>query len=464
MENNTSNMGSLMKNITMIVMSLFIFCNLGLADTYRTLTVLDLSVAKPISKKAVTTLGDFTLTNTSKTTVNALYVEFSAAVSIVGTSGVFTEGYPLGGNGNVWMLSGSNIENGQNLDIRVSTTKKSVKISKWCWLYNDVQVGKLQGKRNTTESKTVLPMPNTANVREELFTQRGATITVGIPSPGQKNEVGWVSIRASKDLLKSLSDAGNVHFGQSRGFAMLSNGAKFRGEHKSLTPSMMNNELFADLVSLKFNIVASDMGITPMGFGELIYKDEYNFYDGMTVREIALQADSLMTFWQGVTKAEYQRLDSVVGTINYSFTGEIDTVSFVRKLKLTGVACIYGENHFIVNPNAKTVKTQVSNDNNSTIQLPLISDLMQNYPNPFNPTTTISFTLPVSSIVTLKVYTMLGQEVATLMNEVVVNDGTREVTFSGDNLSSGLYIYHLTAKGTDGSYFFEKSMCMSLLK
>jgi predicted GH43/DUF377 family glycosyl hydrolase len=73
--------------------------------------------------------------------------------------------------------------------------------------------------------------------------------------------------------------------------------------------------------------------------------------------------------------------------------------------------------------------------------------LEQNYPNPFNPSTVISYQLPVSGDVTLKVYDILGNEVATLVNEYKTA-GKYEVEFSiysdkGQNLSSGIYFYKL---------------------
>lgn len=69
--------------------------------------------------------------------------------------------------------------------------------------------------------------------------------------------------------------------------------------------------------------------------------------------------------------------------------------------------------------------------------------LDQNYPNPFNPSTKISYSLPVTQEVTLKVYDMLGREVATLLNNEVVNSGTHSVNFNASNLASGVYIYRL---------------------
>lgn len=70
--------------------------------------------------------------------------------------------------------------------------------------------------------------------------------------------------------------------------------------------------------------------------------------------------------------------------------------------------------------------------------------LEQNYPNPFNPTTNIRFAIPQSSFVTLKVYNMLGKEVATLVNEQR-ESGVYEVTFDGKDLASGVYIYKIQA-------------------
>ncbi|MGE5796690.1 MAG: T9SS type A sorting domain-containing protein [Ignavibacteria bacterium] len=70
--------------------------------------------------------------------------------------------------------------------------------------------------------------------------------------------------------------------------------------------------------------------------------------------------------------------------------------------------------------------------------------LSQNYPNPFNPTTTITYTLPKSSIVTLKVYDILGKEIATLVNEEKLS-GTYNVTWNAWEAASGVYFYKITA-------------------
>jgi len=81
--------------------------------------------------------------------------------------------------------------------------------------------------------------------------------------------------------------------------------------------------------------------------------------------------------------------------------------------------------------------------------------LAQNYPNPFNPNTKISWQSPFSSHQTLKVYDVLGNEVATLVNEQKAA-GTYEVIFDASHLSSGIYLYKLQA----GSFVETKKMIL----
>jgi len=79
---------------------------------------------------------------------------------------------------------------------------------------------------------------------------------------------------------------------------------------------------------------------------------------------------------------------------------------------------------------------------NTASELPREYKLSQNYPNPFNPTTMIEYSILNHEFVNLKVYDILGREVATLVNEVK-SPGTYSVRFDASNLSSGVYIYRL---------------------
>ncbi|MEK7496807.1 MAG: T9SS type A sorting domain-containing protein [Patescibacteria group bacterium] len=84
--------------------------------------------------------------------------------------------------------------------------------------------------------------------------------------------------------------------------------------------------------------------------------------------------------------------------------------------------------------------TDISEDNSTN---PFDYKLHQNYPNPFNPTTTIKFSLPKSSEVSLVVYNLLGQKVAVLLNQEKLSSGEHQKQFQSHNLSSGIYFYKL---------------------
>jgi hypothetical protein len=91
--------------------------------------------------------------------------------------------------------------------------------------------------------------------------------------------------------------------------------------------------------------------------------------------------------------------------------------------------------------------TAVSNEIDG-FETPNTISLNQNYPNPFNPSTNISFALPSAQNVTLKVYDMLGREVATLFNNQRLSAGEQTVSFDASGLSSGVYIYQLVGANT----------------
>ncbi len=88
--------------------------------------------------------------------------------------------------------------------------------------------------------------------------------------------------------------------------------------------------------------------------------------------------------------------------------------------------------------------------------------LKQNYPNPFNPSTRIKYTLPQDSKVQIKVYDILGSEVAKLVDEFKPA-GEFEVNFSTNELTSGVYIYRITA-ATNEKIIFSSSKQMIFLK
>lgn len=92
--------------------------------------------------------------------------------------------------------------------------------------------------------------------------------------------------------------------------------------------------------------------------------------------------------------------------------------------------------HFLLN----SVITSVAQD--LGLQQAASFYLFQNYPNPFNPTTTIEYFTPVYAPVTLKVFDLLGQEIATLVDEIAA-PGYKSIRLNASNLTSGLYFYQL---------------------
>ena len=102
----------------------------------------------------------------------------------------------------------------------------------------------------------------------------------------------------------------------------------------------------------------------------------------------------------------------------------------------------------------KSRTTGIKSEN--ILTFPSSFGLQQNYPNPFNPATVIGYQLPTTSRISLKVYSLLGQEVATLF-EGVRQPGKYEATFDGSRLASGVFLYRLS---TDNFVEVKKSVLL----
>lgn len=89
---------------------------------------------------------------------------------------------------------------------------------------------------------------------------------------------------------------------------------------------------------------------------------------------------------------------------------------------------------------------------------PMVYTLEQNYPNPFNPSTNIQFSLPATANVTLEVFNMLGQKVATLIDAQKMNAGSHTQKFDASSLASGMYVYRISTAN------FVQSRKMMLIK
>jgi hypothetical protein len=136
----------------------------------------------------------------------------------------------------------------------------------------------------------------------------------------------------------------------------------------------------------------------------------------------------------------------VVHRINSSFgSAVVDTLSWgCTKLVLKGVKPLKSVPWLHANPGSIHNLTVLSI---SPPPEPGEFALRQNYPNPFNPTTTIRFELPEPAVVSLKIYNVLGQEIATLLDGQPMDDGVEEIDFDASALPSGVYFYRIIAQG-----------------
>ena len=314
-------------------------------------------------------------------------------------------------------------------------------------------------------------MPNMASVRNLAFAQAGfATqpwiIGVAKSLPDSSKFYGWVSLKKSNDMYKSLFNNG-PHTVIGRGFDLI--GTKpFLKAQSSLPPTKHNDKTFADLLTLKFNILLSQLGITTRGLGELRLSAPASPFDGMLVRDIAQAGDSMMTYYKNFASQTnlYYSLDSLLCRLNGAFSATLDTSSWSDSLRLKGTARL--EDIPYLTPSgllAAMLEPQAGSDLMAEEEVVDIMRLDQNYPNPFNPTTTIQFYLQENQYVTLRVYNTLGQQVTTLVDHQEFEAGVNEVSFFASQMPSGIYFYRLEATSVaEPSKTFTQVKKMLLLK
>ncbi len=186
-----------------------------------------------------------------------------------------------------------------------------------------------------------------------------------------------------------------------------------------------------------------------------------------------------LTSFTAVQQGNFVELNWVTATESNNMGFEIERrlensdwrkVGFKEGAGSTTLKQVYSYRDDISNLNASTIYYRLKQvDFDGTFEYsdevavealtPTEFSISQNYPNPFNPSTSIKFAIPVDSEVSLKVFNAIGQEVVELANQVY-SAGSYELNFNASNLTSGIYFYSLTAKGSDGSSFVETRKMM----
>ncbi|MBI3195298.1 MAG: T9SS type A sorting domain-containing protein, partial [Ignavibacteriae bacterium] len=244
-------------------------------------------------------------------------------------------------------------------------------------------------------------------------------------------------------------------------------------QQKSLPPNKQNNKLFAELLTLRLNRQASVYEKFPVGLGQLTFDDPNNVghpFNGMMVDEISLIADSMLSCLEISLDVTPNELYEIIRMLNCAFADStIDTLSFGSKTKLTGVKSLFEVDYLQPTPGIAPRIVQSFDVTESII--PERFELSQNYPNPFNPSTQLSFVIGQSSLVSLKVFNMLGQEVATLLKKEEMEEGEYELPFNAvsaaGGLPSGVYFYRINVESVDEDgiiHYFSDSKRMMFIK
>ncbi len=177
--------------------------------------------------------------------------------------------------------------------------------------------------------------------------------------------------------------------------------------NKELADSLMSED---ESVGFKVELVNSISGNVAGTFDNIVY-DKNNLDD---YENISYQVNC-----SGITEGNYffRLVTTVTGDAEYYLVNAVNDANTVAKRSFNNIS-FTGD------------------------KIPKTYELSQNYPNPFNPATTINYQLPQTGFVTLKIYDILGSQVATLVNEQK-NQGKYSVNFNASRLASGVYIYQL---------------------
>lgn len=332
-----------------------------------------------------------------------------------------------------------------NKAVKISCTKLPKSKPTWlnvrdtAWvrtdLYNPLNI-KLSGlvlgvaQPSTTNGYTILLKKYKIKDANIITTDKAAkTLAKFLPSKNEIESGYWLSVPARArcfDIYNGKPWANENNLGYQKG-----------PQYKKHP-----NHLVGELIALRINMMASDIGTTPAGFPDLVFMDSTdlsNPFNSFTVWEIANKIDTAMSNCNG--NFDYALLDTVARKINTAFQGPVDTISRCP-LQLFGIVRLQ-DVPFLYKPD--TLKPRRRYVSNTVIHSSLESyELDQNYPNPFNPSTTIRVSLSSPSLVELTVFNILGQEVKTILKKQFLEEGAYEFQFDGSSYATGVYFYRLT--------------------
>ncbi len=262
-------------------------------------------------------------------------------------------------------------------------------------------------------------------------------------------------------------------------YSSLDNGNSWNAINTGLT----NNNINA-LIKYNNNIIAgTDSGIFNSLDGDFYWQKMNNELNDKSIKSLAVNGSTIYAgtskkgfyfstdggiSWYpkndftGIMSFDYRSINSIlikgdtllIGTSSGLFYSTINNLTWYHIGGINDVnALTYSDRYLIAGGTSIWVSThvQIMDVDKTNFPAPESFVLFQNFPNPFNPTTQIKYSIPKTSLVTIKVYDILGKEVTTLVNEEK-STGNYEIEFNGNNLStgrqglaSGIYFYRLQA-------------------
>ena len=319
-----------------------------------------------------------------------------------------------------------------------------------------------------------MPLPTLGNVRDTIVKKAGKLI-VGI-SQSHKDSIkkyGWLEWKKGADLGKFYTSS---HSGTSYSLDSIRTSGKkskkivkaYKAERKSY-----NNPLAAELAAFKLNLLGSTQKVLPSGFASLKVNFEGTPYHDLTLGELADKLDTAMTYYNQWEQYSLivdlldpfaaEEIMNLIKTINDGFFDALNNAD--EDVASTSPLVLKGGKNISEVPYVAPGDTAKGN----WAWLDLVEsidcfELQQNYPNPFNPKTTISFSISSSSFVTLKIYNVIGQEVATLLDNSLIEDGNHQIVFDANNLSSGIYFARISVTNEETEFTEIRNSKMLLMK
>jgi hypothetical protein len=421
-------------------------------NKYRTFLQTDLAEKSAKPGKALASAVTFRFHNTTGLPVNDLHARINSGVLTVDDAGGFPA-VDVSGKGKLLTLSGMTVAPGDSVTVALTLAKKAPgsQVNFWWWSSDGSQVGPEQGSLGPISDNRLRTQPNGGNVLSYLYKRvitRPEGLVLGLFT--DTADVGWIRyMKADRKYFPHAGDPRCLDYITSPSGGTRDLDGQLRNPHVK----KHDNLLLGDLHALKLAVIANDSGVTePLDslatpLGDLLYNDPSNPSDpfnGMTIREIVHLADSALTYCSHFGSQTYADLDAAVSRINGAFDGPYVAVSF-DPFVLAGTDDLATIPFLHENPSASPITRPVSGWS-IVEEEPRSYAIAQNFPNPFNPVTTIEFELAQPSVVTLKVYNLLGAEVASLIQGQALDEGAQSVDFDASSLPSGVYLYRITAR------------------